>query len=298
MDSSQLARHRRELSIEEIDAHAHLDHYDEPQEALARIESRRILTLANSMDPDSYERNLALAEGCPFVLPSFGIHPRRAPEHVDHLADLSSLIERSPMLGELGLDFHWVRDTGTYPHQIRVFEFLVRKAAEHDKIVNLHTKGAEQRILDTLRTFGVTRAIIHWYSGPMDVLDEMIAEGYLFTVGRGGAVFGKDPGGGAGRPDPPTAVGDRQSRRQPLARRGSGAAGHHRGRGGRRGRAQGAAAREAGSGDPGQLPAARGQRSQAGRRPEAPGKRGGNGITTGDASVNDTLLNVAGHGRV
>ena len=166
-----------------IDAHAHLDHYDEPQEALARIESRRILTLANSMDPDSYERNLALAEGCPFVLPSFGIHPRRAAEHADHLAELRPLVERSPLLGELGLDFHWVRDTGTYPHQIRVFEFLVREAAEHDKIVNLHTKGAEQRILDTLRTFGVTRAIIHWYSGPMDVLDEMIDEGYLFTVG-------------------------------------------------------------------------------------------------------------------
>ena len=166
-----------------IDAHAHLDHYDEPQEALARIERRRILTLANSMDPASYERNLALAEGCPFVLPSFGIHPRRAPEHVDHLADLSSLIERSPMLGELGLDFHWVRDRDTYPHQIRVFEFLVREAAKHDQIVNLHTKGAEQRILDTLRTFGVTRAIIHWYSGPMDVLDEMISEGYLFTIG-------------------------------------------------------------------------------------------------------------------
>ena len=166
-----------------IDAHAHLDHYDEPREALARIEHRRILTLANSMDPVSYERNLALAEGCPLVLPSFGIHPRRAAQYPHRLAELSGLVEQSPMLGELGLDFHWVRDTDTYPHQIRVFEFLIREAAEHDKIVNLHTKGAEQRILDTLRAFGVTRAIIHWYSGPMDVLDEMIAEGYLFTIG-------------------------------------------------------------------------------------------------------------------
>ena len=166
-----------------IDAHAHLDHYDEPREALDRIERRCILTLANSMDPASYERNLVLAEACPFVFPSFGIHPRRAPEHVDHLADLGPLIEKSPMLGELGLDFHWVRDEDAYPHQVRVFEFLARAAAEHDKIVNLHTKGAERRILDTLRNFGVKKAIVHWYSGPMDVLDEMIAEGYLFTVG-------------------------------------------------------------------------------------------------------------------
>ena len=166
-----------------IDAHAHLDHYDDPEEPLGRIGLRRILTLANSMDPDSYQRNLALAEGCPFVLPSFGIHPRRAQEHADRLSELLPLVEQSPMLGELGLDFHWVKDETTYPHQIRVFEFLIREAARRNKIVNLHTKGAERRILETLRTFGVKKAIIHWYSGPMDVLNEMIAEGYLFTVG-------------------------------------------------------------------------------------------------------------------
>ena len=166
-----------------IDAHAHLDHYDDPGEALARIEHRRILTLANSMDPGSYRRNLSLAEESAFVLPSFGIHPRRAAEHSHHLSELRPLAQQSPMLGELGLDFHWVRDSETYPHQIRVFEFLIREAAEQNKIVNLHTKGAERRILDTLRAFGVKKAIVHWYSGPMDVLDEMIAEGYLFTVG-------------------------------------------------------------------------------------------------------------------
>ena len=166
-----------------IDAHAHLDHYDEPREALARIEQQRILTLANSMDPASYEWNLALAEGCRFVLPSFGVHPRRAAEHADHLKELRPLVELSPLLGELGLDFHWVKDRDTYPNQIRVFEFLVSAAAEQNKIVNLHTKGAERRIFDTLRSFGVKKAIVHWYSGPLDVLDEMIAEGYLFTIG-------------------------------------------------------------------------------------------------------------------
>ncbi len=166
-----------------IDAHAHLDRYDEPWEALAHIQRRRTLTLANSMDPESYQRNLGLARRSPFVLPSFGIHPRRAREHSDHMPELLPLMEQSPMLGELGLDFHWVKDKATHPHQIRVFEFLIRHAAQRNKIVNLHTKGAERRILETLRAFGVKKAIIHWYSGPMDVLDEMIAEGYFFTVG-------------------------------------------------------------------------------------------------------------------
>lgn len=87
------------------------------------------------------------------------------------------------MLGELGLDFHWVEETETYPDQIKVFEFLVEAAACQGKAVNLHTKGAEERVLDTLVAFGVEKAIIHWYSGPLDVLDRMIARGYLFTIG-------------------------------------------------------------------------------------------------------------------
>jgi len=166
-----------------IDAHAHLDHYDNPAEALRDIEEHRIFTIANSMDPHSYERNLALATKCSLVLPTFGIHPRRAAEQVDRLAEIQPLVDQSPMLGELGLDFHWVEDTATYPDQIKVFEFLVEAAASQGKAVNLHTKGAEERVLDTLVAFGVEKAIIHWYSGPLDVLDRMIARGYLFTIG-------------------------------------------------------------------------------------------------------------------
>lgn len=166
-----------------IDAHAHLDHYDDPRDALLDIDSRRIFTIGNSMDPASYERNLALAEKSPLVLPTFGIHPRRAPEYAGRLRKFQPLVDQSPMLGELGLDFHWVKDPTTYPHQIEVFEFLVEQAAAQRKAVNLHTKGAEQRILDTLVALDVKKVIVHWYSGPLDVLEKMIAEGYLFTIG-------------------------------------------------------------------------------------------------------------------
>jgi len=166
-----------------IDAHAHLDHYDDPTEALKDIAERRILTIANSMDPASYSRNLNLAERCHLVLPTFGIHPARASEHADEVTLFEPLVNQSPMLGELGLDFHWVKNTETYRDQIQVFEFLVKAASAQGKIVNLHTKGAEERVLDTLVAFGVEKAIIHWYSGPLEVLERMIARGYLFTIG-------------------------------------------------------------------------------------------------------------------
>ena len=166
-----------------IDAHAHLDHYDNPREALLDIDHHRIFTIANSMDPLSYDRNLALARESALVLPTFGIHPKRAPGYSDRLREFRSLVDQSPMLGELGLDFHWVKDSAAYPDQIEVFEFLVEAGASKGKIINLHTKGAEQRILDTLIAYNVAKVIIHWYSGPLDVLEKLIDKGYLFTIG-------------------------------------------------------------------------------------------------------------------
>ncbi len=89
----------------------------------------------------------------------------------------------SPAIGEIGLDFHWVKDTSTYPAQRKVLEYFIAAAAEQKKFVNLHTKAGEKEILDLLEKYDVQRAIIHWYSGPLDILQAMIDFGCYFTIG-------------------------------------------------------------------------------------------------------------------
>jgi len=171
-----------------IDAHAHVDRYDlvgpgALESALGEIEQHRILTVSNSMDLPSYERNLAIGQKCDLVLPIFGVHPWNAPQYADRLDDLRGAVERSPMIGEIGLDYHFVEDTSQYPDQRRVFEFFLAAAREQEKIVNLHTKGAEKTVLELLDRYEIPRAIVHWYSGPLDIFKEMIARGMYFTVG-------------------------------------------------------------------------------------------------------------------
>ncbi len=167
-----------------IDAHAHLDHYQaELDAALAEIDAEPILTIGVSMDLPSYRRTQAIAAGHRWIVPTFGIHPWIAAPWAARLDELTGAAAESPMLGEIGLDYHWVEDTATYPAQREVLAFFLQAAAEQGKIVNLHTKGAEQDVLDLLRRYDVRRAIIHWYSGPLDVLDELIANGCYFTVG-------------------------------------------------------------------------------------------------------------------
>jgi TatD DNase family protein len=167
-----------------IDAHVHLDKYAaELDSVLRQIEEHRVFTMAVAMDVPSYARGLEIARKCDLVLPTFGIHPRRAPEYVDRMTELGSLIEQSPAIGEIGLDFHWVEDKSQYPAQRKVLEYFLAAAREQKKIVNLHTKGAEKTILELLEKYDVRRAIIHWYSGPNDILRALVQFGAYFTVG-------------------------------------------------------------------------------------------------------------------
>ena len=167
-----------------VDAHAHLDRYEgDLESALAQIRQHRILTISNSMDLASYERNEEIANRNKLVLPIFGVHPWNAPEYTDRLANLRDVIERSPMLGEIGLDHHFIEDESQYPAQKKVLAFFLDAAREQGKVVNLHTKGAEREVLDMLVHHGIRRAIVHWYSGPLDVSWELMALGVHFTIG-------------------------------------------------------------------------------------------------------------------
>lgn len=167
-----------------IDAHAHLDRYeDKLDSALKEINQNKIFTLSNSMDIPSYRQNLEIAERCKFTLPCFGVHPWNAPEYVDHLEDLRNFIEQSPLLGEIGLDLHSTKDADQFPAQRKVFEFFLSAAKEQKKIVNLHTRGAEKEVLQLLKEFDIQRAIVHWYSGPLDIFQELVARGLYFTIG-------------------------------------------------------------------------------------------------------------------
>jgi len=167
-----------------IDAHVHLDKYaDLLDQALREIDTQRIFTVATAMDLPSYLELQEIGKRSDLVLPTFGIHPRRAAEYANRLPELGRYIDMSPAIGEIGLDFHWVKDTATYPAQRKVLEYFIAAAGEQNKFVNLHTKAGEKEILDLLVEYNVRRAIIHWYSGPMDVLAAMIDFGCYFTIG-------------------------------------------------------------------------------------------------------------------
>jgi len=167
-----------------LDAHVHIDHYGERlDEALAQIAAQRILTVCVAMDIPSYERTLEIVSGSSYLIPTFGIHPAKAHDYAQNLSALDPYLERTPLIGEAGLDFFWVEDKATYPLQMEVFRYQCQWAQRMSKPMNLHTKGAELEILQTLREFGLRDSLIHWYSGPPELIGEYLAQGCYFSLG-------------------------------------------------------------------------------------------------------------------
>jgi TatD DNase family protein len=168
-----------------IDVHTHLDSYDDAtlEAALDEIAARRILAVAVAISPPSYRRTCEIAARSQLILPCFGIHPWEAHRYAHSLEALQPLIDASPLLGEIGLDYVWDEDPAHYPAQRAVLAHFLQAAAAQDKIVNLHTKGAEHDVAAMLGHFGVRRAIVHWYSGPRDAFDALVVRDCYFTFG-------------------------------------------------------------------------------------------------------------------
>jgi TatD DNase family protein len=167
-----------------IDAHCHLDRYEENLPyALEQIKQYGIFTISNSMDLPSYKQNVKIAATSDLILPVFGIHPWNASEYIGCLNDLDWAVSESPMIGEIGLDYHFVKETSRYDDQREVFEYFLRAASRQRKIVIVHTKGAESETFQLLKKYNTERVIIHWYSGPWHILKAMVEHGFYFTIG-------------------------------------------------------------------------------------------------------------------
>ena len=167
-----------------IDAHAHLDKYDSLlPKAIEEIERDEIFTLSVSMDPDGFAKSRAIDEQSEWVASAFGVHPWNAPAFHAQLEALQPLIDAAPMLGEIGLDYHFVAELENHVLQREVFRHFVQQGVSQKKILNVHSKGAEADVDRILGELGARRAIIHWYAGPIRQLHALAEKGMYLTVG-------------------------------------------------------------------------------------------------------------------
>jgi TatD DNase family protein len=164
------------------DNHCHLHEFEDLLEVLLRAKTANVdYIIGVSMDIPSYFKTTEIAKEHKNVIPAIGIHPWRAPKCTDDTDKVRKLLPHRGVMGEIGLDHHFINNQDEWDPQLTVFETLLEIAEEREANVIVHSKGAENETLGLLETFELKNVILHWYTGPENLLSRIIDNGYFMS---------------------------------------------------------------------------------------------------------------------
>ncbi|MBN1869690.1 MAG: TatD family hydrolase [Candidatus Omnitrophica bacterium] len=173
-----------------IDTHAHLDQIENLDRVLEAADQEGVESIVTvSVDLASCRKNLDIkkAAKAPHIYLALGMHP----SDID-LEDLDACVElirkeKSELvaIGEIGLDFwyQWVRkDSEKKDAQRKVFRTFLSLAKELDLPAIVHSRGTWRESFEMVRQIGLRKCEFHWYSGPLDVLKDILDGGYYISA--------------------------------------------------------------------------------------------------------------------
>lgn len=164
-----------------LDAHCHVDLYSDPYGTAVKAERHRVYTLAVTRLPSHFPEAHRQLTGFRYVRPALGYHPQLVHDNFTEMGLLKGLLHATRYIGEVGLDFT-CREGIERERQVEAFDYVLRLARSQDKVFTVHSRRAESRVLEMLLQHDCRKAIFHWYSGPLNLLSEIVAHGYYLSV--------------------------------------------------------------------------------------------------------------------
>lgn len=165
--------------ISYVDSHCHLDLFPDPIRTLDA--SPNTVVIAVSELPSRYRLLAARFRRDQRVRVALGLHPLRAATAGP--LEEGQLVRNLPTaeyIGEVGLDFsRHGRDSKDA--QLRVFDRLLAEPALKNKVLTIHSRGAEKITIERLSEVRVP-GILHWYTGPPNLVERALAAGLYFSI--------------------------------------------------------------------------------------------------------------------
>ncbi|MCS7099977.1 MAG: TatD family hydrolase [Sulfolobales archaeon] len=164
-----------------IDSHIHLYEYED---SWVKYCDSGYLMIAVSDDVASSLKTVDICGRCPHAIPAVGVHPWNADKVgiEDSMKAIEKLVGDYGIyfLGEVGLDR--ALHPETFEAQLRLFKGFLEIAAEYGLGLSIHAAGAWRDVLDLLRKYEIATAVFHWYTGPLELVDEIVSEGFFIGV--------------------------------------------------------------------------------------------------------------------
>ena len=88
-----------------MDAHMHFDLYENRDEVLEYIESKKSYTIAVTNLPELFQKYNRIYTNKKFVKIALGFHPELVEEYMNQQVLFRQLVDETRFIGEIGLDF-------------------------------------------------------------------------------------------------------------------------------------------------------------------------------------------------
>jgi TatD DNase family protein len=172
-----------------IDTHAHLEELDDLEFAISdAMESGLEAIIAVGSNISSNQKIAAICKRYPnFVYPAFGLHPLELGEldtlNIDRtITFIEENIHDIVALGEIGLDYDKrVLKKASKDLQREAFARLAKISVKYNKPVSIHSRYSWKDCFDIVSSAGVKKAIFHWFTGPDNILQDILAAGYFIS---------------------------------------------------------------------------------------------------------------------
>jgi len=123
-------------------------------------------------------RAAALAAQAPYIYAAAGVHPHEAKDAEKNFAEELELLcrkEKVVAVGEIGLDYHY--DFSPKETQRKVFGKQLALAKKLGLPVIIHMRESTQDTLSMLKEYGITRGVMHCFSGSAQTAQECVEMG-------------------------------------------------------------------------------------------------------------------------
>jgi TatD DNase family protein len=127
---------------------------------------------------------MELASKYPEIKVSLGIYPvemlkMSEKEISDEISYIKKNKDKIIAIGEIGID---LKEAGELEKQKKNFERLLKLALELDLPVLIHSRKAEVECIEVLEKLGMKKAIMHCFSGKINLVKRIISNGWFFSI--------------------------------------------------------------------------------------------------------------------
>ena len=171
-----------------IDSHLHFEEEDFPHisEIISRAQSKNVnYFILAATSKEDLALTMKIANEYSHVFAVLGFHPEFASSITyDDLAYLETFLNNPKVvgIGEIGLDYHYDKDSKTKERQQWLFKKQLDLACRYNLPIVVHSRDATKDTYDILKEYNL-KGSIHCFSGSLETALEFIKLGYYLGIG-------------------------------------------------------------------------------------------------------------------